>query len=153
MLHTGTLAFHPFRAAILEKMPLVERGDPHVKEGGKEKQTEAQPLEVTAPAPTEPQVRRWEDLGREDLCGCSHPAVTSCPFSQATKLLDLLDLLGDTSEPLSSGHAQHLPPQTPSPGEALIHLLDLPCTPPPPGRPQLREKHYRSGVEMGLFSL
>lgn len=128
-------------------MPLVERGDPHVKEEGK-KQTEAQLLEATAPAPTEPQVRRWEDLGREDLCGCSRPAVTSCPFSQATKLLDLLDLLGDTS-----GHAQHLPPLAPSPGEDLIHLLDLPCAPPPPGRPQQREKHYRSGVEMGHFSL
>lgn len=139
--HTGTLASRPFRAAILEKMPLVERSDPSINEEAKKKQAGAQPLEATAPAPTEPQVRRWEDLGKDDLCGCSRPAVTSCPSSQTTtKLLDLLDLLDDTS-----GHAQHLPPLDPSPGEALIHLLDLPCAPPPPGRPQQREKHYRRG--------
>ena len=58
-----------FRAAILEKMPLVQRGDPHVNEEGEEKQAGAQLVEDTAPVTTEPQVRRWEDLGKEDPSG------------------------------------------------------------------------------------
>lgn len=57
------------RAAVLEKMPLVERSDPQVNEEGKEKQTGAQPLEATAPVPTQPQVRRWEALRKEDYVG------------------------------------------------------------------------------------
>lgn len=69
--HRGTLAFHPLRAAILEKMPLVERSDPQVDEGQKETKAGPQLLEAAAPAPTEPQVRRLEDLGKEDSCGCT----------------------------------------------------------------------------------
>lgn len=106
------------RAAILEKMPLVERSDPQVDEGQKENKVGPQLLEAAAPAPTEP---------------------------QATKLLDLLDLLDDTS-----GHAQHLPPMEPSPGEALVQLLDLPCVPPPPAPiPSLRV-FEREGVQLDL---
>lgn len=106
------------RAAILEKMPLVERSDPQVDEGQKENKAGPQLLEAAAPAPTEP---------------------------QATKLLDLLDLLDDTS-----GHAQHLPPMEPSPGEALVQLLDLPCVPPPPAPiPSLRV-FEREGVQLDL---
>ncbi|XP_076401135.1 AP-1 complex subunit gamma-like 2 isoform X2 [Peromyscus maniculatus bairdii] len=106
------------RAAILEKMPLVERSDPQVDEGQKETKAGPQLLEAAAPAPTEP---------------------------QATKLLDLLDLLDDTS-----GHAQHLPPMEPSPGEALVQLLDLPCVPPPPAPiPSLRV-FEREGVQLDL---
>ncbi|XP_059129603.1 AP-1 complex subunit gamma-like 2 isoform X2 [Peromyscus eremicus] len=106
------------RAAILEKMPLVERSDPQVDEGQKENKAGPQLLEAAAPVPTEP---------------------------QATKLLDLLDLLDDTS-----GHAQHLPPLEPSPGEALVQLLDLPCVPPPPAPiPSLRV-FEREGVRLDL---
>ncbi|EDM14217.1 rCG23570, isoform CRA_a [Rattus norvegicus] len=106
------------RAAILEKMPLVERSDPQVNEEGKEKQTGAQPLEATAPVPTQP---------------------------QATKLLDLLDLLDDTS-----GHAQRLPPLDPSPGEALINLLDLPCAPPTPAPIPSVRVFERKGLQLDL---
>lgn len=106
------------RAAILEKMPLVERSDPQVNEEGKEKQTGAQPLETTAPVPTQP---------------------------QATKLLDLLDLLDDTS-----GHAQRLPPLDPSPGEALINLLDLPCAPPTPAPIPSVRVFERKGLQLDL---
>ncbi|KAL1780439.1 AP-1 complex subunit gamma-like 2 isoform X1 [Sigmodon hispidus] len=108
------------RAAILEKMPLVDRSDPQVDEGGKQNKAGAQLLEAAAPAPTEP---------------------------QADKLLDLLDLLDDTSGP-----AQRLPPLDPSssPGEALVHLLDLPCAPPPPAPiPSLRV-FEREGVQLDL---
>ncbi|KAM9645312.1 LOW QUALITY PROTEIN: AP-1 complex subunit gamma-like 2 [Trichechus inunguis] len=48
------------------------------------------------------------------------------PEPQASKLLDLLDLLNGTS-----GNAQHPPPLDPSPEGTLVHLLDLPCAPPP----------------------
>ncbi|XP_047395383.1 AP-1 complex subunit gamma-like 2 isoform X3 [Sciurus carolinensis] len=81
------------RAAILEKMPLVEQGGPQVDEEAKESK------EAAASVPTEP---------------------------QASKLLDLLDLLDDTSE-----DAQHPPALNPSPEGTLVHLLDLPCAPPP----------------------
>ncbi|XP_031218743.1 AP-1 complex subunit gamma-like 2 isoform X3 [Mastomys coucha] len=107
------------RAAILEKMPLVERSDPSINEEAKKKQAGAQLLEATAPAPTEPQT--------------------------TTKLLDLLDLLDDTS-----GHAQHLPPLDPSPGEALIHLLDLPCAPPPPAPIPSVRVFERGGLQLDL---
>ncbi|XP_036121831.1 AP-1 complex subunit gamma-like 2 isoform X2 [Molossus molossus] len=61
--------FDHMRAAILEKMPLVDRGGPQVDEEVKESKEVAQLLEP-APVPTEP---------------------------QASKLLDLLDLLDGTS--------------------------------------------------------
>ncbi|KAM9201937.1 LOW QUALITY PROTEIN: AP-1 complex subunit gamma-like 2 [Dugong dugon] len=48
------------------------------------------------------------------------------PEPQASKLLDLLDLLNGTS-----GNAQHPPPLDPSPGGTLVHLLALPCAPSP----------------------
>ncbi|KAL1782670.1 AP-1 complex subunit gamma-like 2 isoform X1 [Sigmodon hispidus] len=108
------------RAAILEKMPLVDRSDPQVDDEGKQNKAGAQLLEAAAPAPTEP---------------------------QADKLLDLLDLLDDTSGP-----AQRLPPLDPSssPGEVLVHLLDLPCAPPPPAPiPSLRV-FEREGVQLDL---
>ncbi|XP_073924429.1 AP-1 complex subunit gamma-like 2 isoform X2 [Castor canadensis] len=58
------------RAAILEKMPLVERGGPQVEEEAKKTTAAAQLPEAATPAPPEP---------------------------QASKLLDLLDLLDGTS--------------------------------------------------------
>lgn len=54
------LVLHPFRAAILEKMPLMERGGPQVDEEAEESK-EAR-LSEAAPVPTEPQVRRVEAL-------------------------------------------------------------------------------------------
>ncbi|XP_077764799.1 AP-1 complex subunit gamma-like 2 isoform X4 [Canis aureus] len=108
------------RAAILEKMPLVERGgtqDEEIKES-----KEAQLSEASL-VPTEP---------------------------QASELLDLLDLLDGTS-----GAAQPPPPLEPSPGDVLVHLLDLPCdlpsASPPPGKPQQRADEdtlRKGGVEM-----
>lgn len=80
-------------------MPLVERGGPQVDEEAKESKEVAQ-LSEAAPLPTE---------------------------TQASKLLDLLDLLDGPSE-----NAQHPPPLDPTPGDTLIHLLDLPCAPRPP---------------------
>ncbi|OWK09475.1 AP1G2 [Cervus elaphus hippelaphus] len=88
------------RAAVLEKMPLVERGGPQVNEEAKESKEVAQ-LSEAAPVPTE---------------------------TQASKLLDLLDLLDGPSE-----NTQHPPPLDPTPGDTLIHLLDLPCAPLPSG--------------------
>uniref|UniRef100_A0A452UIA1 AP-1 complex subunit gamma n=1 Tax=Ursus maritimus TaxID=29073 RepID=A0A452UIA1_URSMA len=58
-----------------------------------------------------------------------------CPLPQASKLLDLLDLLDS-----SSGAAQPPPPLEPSPGGTLGHLLDLPCASPAPGKPQQRRE-------------
>lgn len=52
-----TPAFHPPRAAILEKIPLVERGSSQVDEEAKESKETAQ-LSEAAPVPTEPEVRR-----------------------------------------------------------------------------------------------
>ncbi|XDA78063.1 hypothetical protein R6Z07F_008163 [Ovis aries] len=100
------------RAAVLEKMPLVERGGPQVDEEAKESKEVAQ-LSEAAPVPTETQVR-----------GPGEPWGKSM-------LLDLLDLLDGPSE-----NAQHPPPLDPTPGDTLIHLLDLPCAPLPPGKPQ-----------------
>lgn len=68
-----TPAFHPFRAAILEKMPLVERGGPQVDEEAKESKEEARLLEA-APVPTEPQVGRPEALGGRGLGQVSIPS-------------------------------------------------------------------------------
>ncbi|XP_029422689.1 AP-1 complex subunit gamma-like 2 isoform X2 [Nannospalax galili] len=106
------------RAAILEKMPLVERGGPQVDEEAKDNKSASQLLGTAAPVPTEP---------------------------QATKLLDLLDLLDGTSE-----DTQHPPPLAPSPGGALVHLLDLPCAPPPPAPIPSLQVFEREGVQMNL---
>ncbi|KAM8947967.1 AP-1 complex subunit gamma-like 2 [Lycaon pictus] len=107
------------RAAILEKMPLVERGgtqDEEIKES-----KEAQLSEASL-VPTEP---------------------------QASELLDLLDLLDGTS-----GAAQPPLPLEPSPGDVLVHLLDLPCdlpsaSPPPASIPNLRV-FEREGLQLNL---
>ncbi|XP_059860801.1 AP-1 complex subunit gamma-like 2 isoform X2 [Delphinus delphis] len=105
------------RAAILEKIPLVERGSSQVDEEAKESKETAQ-LSEAAPVPTEP---------------------------EASKLLDLLDLLDGPS-----GDAQHPPPLDPTPGGALIHLLNLPCAPPPPAPiPHLRV-FEREGLQLDL---
>uniref|UniRef100_A0A8D0IYH4 Adaptor related protein complex 1 subunit gamma 2 n=2 Tax=Sus scrofa TaxID=9823 RepID=A0A8D0IYH4_PIG len=101
------------RAAILEKMPLMERGGPQVDEKAKESEEEE-----AAPNPTEP---------------------------QASKLLDLLDLLDGPS-----ADAHHPPPLDPTPGGTLINLLDLPCAPPPPAPiPNLRV-FEREGLQLNL---
>ncbi|XP_047650816.1 AP-1 complex subunit gamma-like 2 isoform X3 [Phacochoerus africanus] len=101
------------KAAILEKMPLMERGGPQVDEKGKESEEEE-----AAPNPTEP---------------------------QASKLLDLLDLLDGPS-----ADAHHPPPLDPTPGGTLINLLDLPCAPPPPAPiPNLRV-FEREGLQLNL---
>ncbi|XP_021796730.2 AP-1 complex subunit gamma-like 2 isoform X2 [Papio anubis] len=105
------------RAAILEKMPLVERDGPQADEEAKESKAAAQ-LSEAAPAPTEP---------------------------QASQLLDLLDLLDG-----ASGDAQHPPPLDPSPGVALVYLLDLPCAPPPPAPIPDLKVFEREGVQLNL---
>ncbi|KAL4694591.1 hypothetical protein H8957_002337 [Semnopithecus entellus] len=105
------------RAAILEKMPLVERDGPQADEEAKQSKEAAQ-LSEAAPAPTEP---------------------------QASQLLDLLDLLNG-----ASGDAQHPPPLDPSPGGALVYLLDLPCAPPPPAPIPDLKVFEREGVQLNL---
>lgn len=74
-----TPAFHPLRAAILEKMPLVERGSPQADEEVKESKEATQLLEP-APVPTEPQVRRRKPQGEEDLVGLPCLALILLPF-------------------------------------------------------------------------
>ncbi|KAM9091247.1 AP-1 complex subunit gamma-like 2 isoform 1-T1 [Megaptera novaeangliae] len=105
------------RAAILEKIPLVERGGSQADEEAKESKETAQ-LSEAAPVPTEP---------------------------QASKLLDLLDLLDGPS-----GDAQHPPPLDPTPGGALIHLLNLPCAPPPPAPIPNLKVFEREGLQLNL---
>ncbi|XP_007449631.1 PREDICTED: AP-1 complex subunit gamma-like 2 isoform X3 [Lipotes vexillifer] len=105
------------RAAILEKIPLVERGGCQVDEEAKESKETAQ-LSEAAPVPTEP---------------------------QASKLLDLLDLLDGPS-----GDAQHPPPLDPTPGGTLIHLLNLPCAPPPPAPIPNLKVFEREGLQLNL---
>ncbi|XP_059769892.1 AP-1 complex subunit gamma-like 2 isoform X4 [Balaenoptera ricei] len=105
------------RAAILEKIPLVERGGSQAAEEAKESKETAQ-LSEAAPVPTEP---------------------------QASKLLDLLDLLDGPS-----GDVQHPPPLDPTPGGALIHLLDLPCAPPPPAPIPNLKVFEREGLQLNL---
>ncbi|XP_022409182.1 AP-1 complex subunit gamma-like 2 isoform X2 [Delphinapterus leucas] len=105
------------RAAILEKIPLVERGGSQVDEEAKESKETAQ-LSEAAPVPTEP---------------------------QASKLLDLLDLLDGPS-----GDAQHPRPLDPTPGSALIHLLNLPCAPPPPAPIPNLKVFEREGLQLDL---
>uniref|UniRef100_UPI004038DCA9 AP-1 complex subunit gamma-like 2 n=1 Tax=Callospermophilus lateralis TaxID=76772 RepID=UPI004038DCA9 len=117
------------RAAILEKMPLVERGGPQVDEEAKESKEAVQVSKAAAPVPTEP---------------------------QASKLLDLLDLLDDTSEdaqhpppldPSPGGTLVHLldlpcalPPPAPIPNLKVFERegvqLNLSFT-RPPGSPAL----------------
>nr|XP_045009904.1 AP-1 complex subunit gamma-like 2 isoform X3 [Jaculus jaculus] len=106
------------RAAILEKMPLVERGGPQVDEEAKESKEVPQLLEATVPDTAEP---------------------------QATKLLDLLDLLDGMSR-----DSQHPVSLDSTPGNALVHPLDLPCaTPPPASIPNLKV-FEREGVQLNL---
>ncbi|XP_006144590.1 AP-1 complex subunit gamma-like 2 isoform X1 [Tupaia chinensis] len=105
------------RAAILEKMPLMERGDYQVDEEAKQSKAAAQ-LSEAAPVPTEP---------------------------QASKLLDLLDLLDSPS-----GDAQHPPPLDPAPGGTLVHLLDLPCAPPAPAPIPDLKVFEREGLQLNL---
>uniref|UniRef100_A0A8C9UMG9 AP-1 complex subunit gamma n=1 Tax=Spermophilus dauricus TaxID=99837 RepID=A0A8C9UMG9_SPEDA len=117
------------RAAILEKMPLVERGGPQVDEEAKESKEAVQVSKAAAPVPREP---------------------------QASKLLDLLDLLDDTSEdtqhpppldPSPGGTLVHLldlpcalPPPAPIPNLKVFERegvqLNLSFT-RPPGSPAL----------------
>ncbi|KAM5176787.1 AP-1 complex subunit gamma-like 2 [Callospermophilus lateralis] len=117
------------RAAILEKMPLVERGGPQVDEEAKESKEAVQVSKAAASVPTEP---------------------------QASKLLDLLDLLDDTSEdaqhpppldPSPGGTLVHLldlpcalPPPAPIPNLKVFERegvqLNLSFT-RPPGSPAL----------------
>ncbi|KAM4830786.1 AP-1 complex subunit gamma-like 2 [Urocitellus parryii] len=114
------------RAAILEKMPLVERGGPQIDEEAKESKEAVQVSKAAAPVPTEPQ------------------------------LLDLLDLLDDTSEdaqhpppldPSPGGTLVHLldlpcalPPPAPIPNLKVFERegvqLNLSFT-RPPGSPAL----------------
>ncbi|XP_043775933.1 AP-1 complex subunit gamma-like 2 isoform X2 [Cervus elaphus] len=105
------------RAAVLEKMPLVERGGPQVNEEAKESKEVAQ-LSEAAPVPTE---------------------------TQASKLLDLLDLLDGPSE-----NTQHPPPLDPTPGDTLIHLLDLPCAPLPSAPIPNLKVFEREGLQLTL---
>lgn len=67
------------RAAILEKMPLVDRGGPQADEEVKESK-EATHLLEPAPVPTEPQVRRRKPRGEEDLVGLPCLALILLPF-------------------------------------------------------------------------
>ncbi|XP_069881615.1 AP-1 complex subunit gamma-like 2 isoform X1 [Dipodomys merriami] len=90
------------RAAILEKMPLVERGGAQVEEEAKERQTAAQLLEEAAPAPPEP---------------------------QASKLLDLLDLLDGT--PGNTQHPPLLDPSPEGALVNLLDLPCVPLPPAP----------------------
>uniref|UniRef100_A0A671DR68 Adaptor related protein complex 1 subunit gamma 2 n=1 Tax=Rhinolophus ferrumequinum TaxID=59479 RepID=A0A671DR68_RHIFE len=105
------------RAAVLEKMPLVERSSSQVDEEAKESKEVVQLLEAD-PVPTEP---------------------------QASKLLDLLDLLGGTS-----GDVQQRPPLDPSPEGTLVHLLDLPCAPPAPAPIPNLKVFEREGLQLIL---
>ncbi|XP_037690508.1 AP-1 complex subunit gamma-like 2 isoform X2 [Choloepus didactylus] len=99
------------RAAILEKMPLMEQSGPQIDEEAKESK-------AAAPVCTEP---------------------------QASKLLDLLDLLDG-----ASGDAQHPPPLQPSPGGTFVHLLDLPCTPPALAPIPNLKVFEREGLQLNL---
>ncbi|XP_006776870.1 PREDICTED: AP-1 complex subunit gamma-like 2 isoform X2 [Myotis davidii] len=105
------------RAAILEKMPLVDRGGPQADEEVKESK-EATHLLEPAPVPTEP---------------------------QASKLLDLLDLLDGPSE-----DSQQPPPVDPPREGTLIHLLDLPCAPLAPAPIPNLKVFEREGLQLNL---
>ena len=120
-------------------MPLVERGGPQVNEKAKESKEAAQ-LSEAAPVPTETQVRGPGDPWGKSMVRLPYPALTLLPSPQASKLLNLLDLLDGPSE-----NAQHPPPLDPTPGDTLIHLLDLPCTPLPSGKPQQRGDVLKKG--------
>ncbi|XP_005085639.2 LOW QUALITY PROTEIN: AP-1 complex subunit gamma-like 2 [Mesocricetus auratus] len=90
------------RAAILEKMPLVERSDSQGVDERKENKAGAQILEAAAPVPTEP---------------------------QAAKLLDLLDLLDDT--PGHAQHLPPLAPSPGGALAHLLDLPCAPPPPAP----------------------
>nr|XP_020753006.1 AP-1 complex subunit gamma-like 2 isoform X6 [Odocoileus virginianus texanus] len=132
------------RAAVLEKMPLVERGGPQVNEEAKESKEVAQ-LSEAAPVPTETQVRGPGYPGGKSMVQLPYPALTLLPSLQASKLLDLLDLLDGPSE-----NAQHPPPLDPTPGDTLIHLLDLPCTPLPSAPIPNLKVFEREGLQLTL---
>ncbi|XP_013012820.1 AP-1 complex subunit gamma-like 2 [Cavia porcellus] len=106
------------RAAILEKIPLVEHGNHQAEAAAKESQAAAQLSEDKASVPTEP---------------------------QTSKLLDLLDLLDDTP-----GDTQQPPTLNPCPVGGLVHLLDLPCAPPPPAPIPNLKVFEREGVRLNL---
>ncbi|XP_021099575.1 AP-1 complex subunit gamma-like 2 isoform X2 [Heterocephalus glaber] len=92
---------------------------PLVEHGGPQTDEEAkESRDDTAPVPTEP---------------------------QTSKLLDLLNLLDDTS-----GDTQQPPSLNPSPEGALVHLLDLPCAPPPPAPIPNLKVFEREGVQLNL---
>lgn len=59
--------------------------------------------------------------------------------------MDLLDLLDGPSE-----DAQHPRPLDPSPGGALVHLLDLPCAPPPAAPIPNLKVFEREGLQLSL---
>ncbi|XP_065796585.1 AP-1 complex subunit gamma-like 2 isoform X1 [Muntiacus reevesi] len=132
------------RAAVLEKMPLVERGGPQVNEEAKESKEVAQ-LSEAAPVPTETQVRGPEDPWGKSMVQLPCPALTLLSSLQASKLLDLLDLLDGPSE-----NAQHPPPLDPTPGDTLIHLLDLPCAPLPSAPIPNLKVYEREGLQLTL---
>ncbi|XP_020753001.2 AP-1 complex subunit gamma-like 2 isoform X2 [Odocoileus virginianus] len=132
------------RAAVLEKMPLVERGGPQVNEAAKESKEVAQ-LSEAAPVPTETQVRGPGYPWGKSMVQLPYPALTLLPSLQASKLLDLLDLLDGPSE-----NAQHPPPLDPTPGDTLIHLLDLPCTPLPSAPIPNLKVFEREGLQLTL---
>ncbi|XP_023562740.1 AP-1 complex subunit gamma-like 2 isoform X2 [Octodon degus] len=106
------------RAAILEKMPLVEHSSPQADEKAKGSREVAPLSEDQALVPTEP---------------------------QTSKLSDLLDLLDDTS-----GDTRQPPPLQPSPEGGVVHLLDLPSTPPPPASIPTLKVFEREGVRLNL---
>ncbi|XP_005377123.1 PREDICTED: AP-1 complex subunit gamma-like 2 isoform X2 [Chinchilla lanigera] len=106
------------RAAILEKMPLVDHGSREADEKAKESREAAQLSKAKGPVPTE---------------------------LQTSKLLDLLDLLDD-----ASGDTQQPAPPNPSPEGGLVHLLDLPCAPPPPAPIPNLKVFEREGVRLNL---
>ncbi|XP_054989952.1 AP-1 complex subunit gamma-like 2 isoform X2 [Sorex araneus] len=139
------------RAAILEKMPLVERGGPQADEEDREGQKEEAQAADAAPPPAEPPVRR---RGTREVPSMRHtgqvlfPRPDSLPCRQASNLLDLLDLLDGPP-----GEGPPPPPLAPSSEGTLIHLLDLPCVPPsPPPIPDLRA-FERDGLRLDLSFL
>ena len=81
-----TPAFHPLRAAILEKIPLVERGGSQADEEAKESKETAQ-LSEAAPVPTEPQVKRPGAPWGKSMVQLPYPALTLLPSPPGLKAL------------------------------------------------------------------
>lgn len=73
-----TPVFHPLRAAILEKMPLVERGGTQDEEAKESKEAQ---LSEAALVATEPQVRRPEAPKGRGLGLASTPSPAPSAFS------------------------------------------------------------------------